>query len=711
MVRLRTPQVSTPDPASRRRGITGRLAHLGNGALKYPRAARPVAPGWRILVITTALLLSVVSWLPFPGSGGLRSLLINVLPGLALALWFGRLSWDRLAFLSLAFGQTFLTLVTFPAAWFGWFRIDLMWTTVWGLTIVSLGFSLWLERRSMDRIRFGPLPRSTVLGPSIVAVAGGGLTLGAASAVSTGPQPAGMALSAGPLWFIGATVVLFSLGWALVTRRTALAVPVLVTAGMVTCSQAVMYGQPTVTVAARHLGIVATLLDNGRLYPATDIYQTWAGLFSVTAFVIEPTGVDPYAYASAWGAIASMIMALGVRTLAGNFLSPARAWVAGLIFALASTLTTSFFAPQVSGFVLALAVLALLTGDFGVKSWVVWVTVLLVAVATSVTHQISPFLLGLALTALVITRILRPWWVPALAFVPATVWAISNRGVLDRYVSLDVVGRFFSNITPPERSIAPNGSSWVYLASFGLPAGLLLLIGVAAVFSWFLDRSRLSTALVVTAASPALLSVATNYGQEGVFRVALFALPWLATLVAALPGQLLPRKLTLTMVVIALPLVTAVQVVGLTGMDWVRVIRTDDRTAAAYFESRSADGSVAFTLGTAVATPSYSTPRQSGFFYIGRDDLLDKTTAYVNAGGPGYDPNADVEMLTAALVDQGYTEVWAVAGPMTGAYGQRYGLQTLDDYNALRNAWRSSPRWELVYESGDAQVYRMRSGD
>lgn len=48
---------------------------------------------------------------------------------------------------------------------------------------------------------------------------------------------------------------------------------------------------------------------------------------------------------------------------------------------------------------------------------------------------------------------------------------------------------------------------------------------------------------------------------------------------------------------------------------------------------------------------------------------------------------------------------------MTGAYGQRYGLQTLDDYNALRNAWRASPRWELVYESGDAQVYRMRSGD
>ena len=56
---------------------------------------------------------------------------------------------------------------------------------------------------------------------------------------------------------------------------------------------------------------------------------------------------------------------------------------------------------------------------------------------------------------------------------------------------------------------------------------LAVLAGLTFVNA-LIERNRTSWALVFAAISPPSLFVASDYGQEGVFRVALFALPWMA---------------------------------------------------------------------------------------------------------------------------------------------------------------------------------------
>ncbi|MDN5725857.1 MAG: hypothetical protein L0G99_08005, partial [Propionibacteriales bacterium] len=487
-----------------------------------------------VAVLSWALLAGALRLLGLPVGGWLLAIWLQAGPGLVLVAAVGVRMWHRIAFYGIAASQVLLVVLSFPPAYLTGQWYPRMATAA--LLVVTVTAAVFVLRRDWpDRARPGR-PRTRILLVAVLSIGGLAVSVLAAWVRRGIPQPGGMAMTAGPLWFVGAALVLASLGLALVRGRS-LALPVISSSSVVVLGQAVMYGQPTVTVAARHLGMVDSVFRFSGLRPDQDIYQTWAGMFTATALVLWLAGpaVSSFTYAAFWGALAAPVMVLGVRVVAGRLMSHRAAWLAAGVFGLGSSLTTSFFAPQVLAFVLCLAVLSLLLGvapEAPRLTVLRWGAVVALSGVIIVTHQISPYMLGFALGVLCLFRLVRPWWTPLVPLVPAAIWAIVNVEVLTRYVDPETFGRLLSNLTPPQHPDAPTGVALINRLTFMVPALALILIGILALFVLFRRHDRRSWGLAATAASPMLLAVGTNYGQEGVFRIALFSLPWLAMLCA-----------------------------------------------------------------------------------------------------------------------------------------------------------------------------------
>jgi hypothetical protein len=226
-------------------------------------------------------------------------------------------------------------------------------------------------------------------------------------------------------------------------------------------------------------------------------------------------------------------------------------------------------------------------------------------------------------------------------------------------------------------------------------------------------RSRLTLGLAATAASPVVLMAGTSYGNEGIFRVVLFALPWLAIL-ACLPPErrppLLPAGLRGPAFAVALTLLTVVNVIGLTGMDWARVIRPGDVTATAWVEREAPPGSLILSLGTDLTIPDDSSARYSETNWASRTSLTSPPdNPYPTTTGAAYDAKADLAGLTKRLTAQRATRYYAVAADSAGAYDERYGNQRYVDHQKLAAEIAASPRWRMVHDDPGIRVYQLRT--
>jgi hypothetical protein len=210
--------------------------------------------------------------------------------------------------------------------------------------------------------------------------------------------------------------------------------------------------------------------------------------------------------------------------------------------------------------------------------------------------------------------------------------------------------------------------------------------------------------------------VATNYGQEGIFRVVLFATPWIAILAAGLPapaGRLawagtavkrVMRPTTVKIVVAGagIAAMVAIGAFGQTALDWNRVMTRSESAATQYYDQTAPKGSVMLLTGSAIAVPSNTGARYFDVSYLTREYF-----------GPypdpvDYDANEDVSDLTRGLVSTfSATKYYALVAEPFGAYDERYGYQTDADYQELGTAMASSPYWKLVWSSGTTAMYEL----
>jgi hypothetical protein len=690
------------------------------------RAAPVTAPIDESLVRTLsgiAILIfggvaAIIAWqAPSGGLPGLWvTLALQLVPGAVIGLYF-HLRGVALALATIFGSAAALVLISLPMAWFGWWHVRPVATV---LLLATSSFGAVITSGDVGRIDRQAAPeiarriRLWTFGPGGLATIGFALALAAAK--DGLPQQWGAIVAGGPVCWLGLLFIVVSVAWAFGGGGGGPGWAVVLLSCVVQSVQAMTYRLPTVQVTARHVGIAESIIRYGKVFPENDIYQAWSGLFASAAFVKVASGWnDMLLYAAVWGAVAAAVMALAVRAVAGQFHGEKRAWSAALVFGLASSLNTTFFAPQMFGFIGAFIIIVLMLrmGDPRYGRYVISDGVVVIATAVAVTHQLSPYLAFLAVAALTFTRMITRWTAGLLLIVPAVLFAYLNLDVLGPYVSKGDLGKFLENLRPPTHSTsAALEPSLINRVTFDVPAAALAAIGILAlVVVWRHRKSKQILALAVAAASPIALFAGSNYGNEGIFRVALFALPWLAILVVYLlpePGR---RFWTLSLHpvrILAVMFLSMVQVIGCTGMDYSRVIRSDDVAAVTWIENTVPEGSYVFTLGTNLSEPLFVTGRL--LTYTSRETLLLNTpSAYPTTTGTAYDPKADLAMLTDAWASQsGGKKVYVLATDSMRVFDERYGQQLASDQMRLEAELRSGTvSWQVVYYEPGARVYEF----
>ncbi|WP_144765609.1 glycosyltransferase [Curtobacterium sp. 9128] len=550
------------------------------------------------------------------------------------------------------------------------------------------------------------------------------------------PVPAGLFGSLGPGLVVGMAIVVAAAVLALVRGR-GVAVPVVVLGGAVQLAQAIAYGMPTVMAAARHIGVLEYIRRYGGTNPAADIFQTWSGLFAGGAWVADVGGIANAMLIAAWvPVLLAFSTTIAVGVLAAHWLPGARRpWIAAFLTAMTGSLNTTYFSPQSTGVLLSIVVLVLATAPLRAAVATTAdgrsvaaprarrtglsriVAIAAISVVLAVTHQISPYLTVAALVVLVVFRLSRPWWTPVVVLVPAVVFAVMNGSVLDKFLSLAAVGRLLQNVQPPTHDMTVLPKPLVTRLAFDVPAAALVVLGLVALVTVLLRRDRLHVGLLVAAVSPISLLVATNYGQEGIFRVVLFATPWIAVLAAGLPmprGRLAwvgaavgramrPSGVRFAVAAVGVAALVAIGAFGQTALDWNRVMTRSQSAATQFYDSTAPKGSVMLLTGSANAVPSNTGARYFDVAYLSREAL----GPYPDPAG-AYDARSDVARVTRKLVDNWpATQYYALVAEPFGAYDERYGYQSDADYQQLAAAMASSPYWQRVWSSGTTAVYEL----
>ncbi|MFH8453610.1 glycosyltransferase [Streptomyces fungicidicus] len=320
-------------------------------------------------------------------------------------------------------------------------------------------------------------------------------------------------------------------------------------------TQAVLYPTPLYAWAWKHDGVVDHLLTAGGLQTADRVgdmavYDQWPGFFAAQAALVRLLGVESTAmYMAWWPLVSSLMLLLPLLLIYRTFTEdPRLIWTAVWLFYVANWVGQDYFSPQSVAFALHLGVLAVVLRRYGRshggrarQGQAVWTVVLSVlVVAMVISHQLTPGMLAVSLLALCLLRRSRDW-VPAVTTVVIFLaWCLTaalpflSAAMPDMIRSVgDVGGNVATGYGTTPTGTGAVATSW----AARLLSGTVMLLAVAGVWRQRVLRHR-ATPLLLIAAAPLPMIVASSYGSEMIFRVLMFMLPGAAFFAAA---ALLPR--------------------------------------------------------------------------------------------------------------------------------------------------------------------------
>ena len=330
---------------------------------------------------------------------------------------------------------------------------------------------------------------------------------------------------------------------------------------------------PRGEVAFRHLGIADALVSTQGIDPDIDAYFNWPGFFALLATVIKASGLAP-ASVALWAPVFNVglwLAALGVlaRSLTAD---PRRRWLVLWLFCLGNWQDQDYLSPQAFAFFLYLVVIALLLGPLAAQSGTfrgirpkdlaawwrtrtpsehrprhragAFVAALLLVTVICASHQLTPFMMLIAMAVLTLSG--RVWTarLPLITAVVLVLWlAYPASAYLIGHPPLEDAG-FQGAVTANivDRVTGTPGHSLVVKVRMVLTAVLWALAAAGAFRDW--RRKRLDSRIVLLAVTPLLLFPMQSYGGEMLIRVSLFALPFIALQAssALLPKEPLPTE-------------------------------------------------------------------------------------------------------------------------------------------------------------------------
>jgi hypothetical protein len=532
-------------------------------------------------------------------------------------------------------------------------------------------------------------------------------------AIATGhvvPGVGGFITVISPLWFAGVVLVLVGIVLARGKSEWYVIVALISLVCALTLTPALVYGMSRSQSASKHIEIIQQILRSHYLDRHAGIYDTYSGFFNGIAWLCDIGRIrDSAGLAAYWPLVMGLARLAALRFFFRRVISsPYRIWAATTLVVLVDSIGADYFSPQAVGYILALGVFGLAMGQSkpGLSERGRIGLLVFAGCALAVSHELSPFITAGVLVVLVVFGSVRPRWLPATLIVPAGGWAILNHGVLSGFVSLADLGNL-SNFVPPQTVTAPGLQrlSIVGDTSHALLAGLLALILLALAGLARTSRRRASWGFIISAGVGLLFIAINPYGNEGIFRSALFGIPWLAILATASVRARPPRWVSAAFLAITLGLLFTFLVSSF-GLDNADVIRSADLQAFRDYEARAPAG---YLLNL-----SYGDIPRDVTSTVAENRLLEWTQFVTPATFPANRPNAsDAVTLAARLARYGaghdgdrrqlYAE-WSTAGV---AWGVNYGLESRAHALAWRRVLARSPDWRVVYHADGTYLFSV----
>ena len=472
---------------------------------------------------------------------------------------------------------------------------------------------------------------------------------------------------------------------------------------------AVLYGTLRYSWSYKHVGIVDYILRTGAIDPAIEvggIYHNWPGFFAGSALLATTAGRPDALGIATWAPLAFNLLNLVVLryVFRGLTRNTRLVWLGLWIFFLITWVGQDYFAPQAMSYALYLACIGLLIRRSITRSMLAAFVVVVSVVAAS--HQITPMMLFIAVTALVLLRRTPGWYLPVIAAGATAAWgllAARSYTIPGLYELVEDLGRPVANANKTlDKAIVANAPQLMVV--WGGRAVVLISTAVALVGAWRSWRARgLGVTAVLLMALPATLVLVTGFGGEVLFRAFLFAAPFIAFLAAAacLPrdGRGFPVKnLVITSLVTAVLLPGFL--LGYYGKEQQNYFTPKEVQAVEWVNANARPGSL-------LVEGSRNYPTQfrnyDYFTYV----PIDREPA---------------ESYSVLLVDPAYRlEDWLSNPRYADAYvlitrSQKIAVDTqqsmpVGSLDKVESALRTSPAFRVAYDTGDAVVFVLTDPD
>ena len=601
----------------------------------------------------------------------------------------------------------------------------------------------------------GPDTRSAASGPAATSAAGAGRLLG--SRAGLGPEvverPSTRLLRrpmvtigvAALLWLVGVHGIdlraMSDLGLLSVLRPTAyVALGVLVVgvvanlagravsgrgaAANLVAALAMVHGTPAVIYAGlryswawKHVGIVDYVLRTKGVDPSIGrlaIYHQWPGFFSAAAFLTKAFGADNALTIASWAPLAFNLLNLLVLVFLFSALTDDRrvVWLAALLFFVTNWVGQDYFSPQALAFALHLGVIGLALHRFPFqqrdtvgRSWRAPATTLVallgvVAIATS--HQLTPVMSTLSLIAVALLRRARVWRLAILSGVVNLVWGLTYAR---RFMSGQVdalrarFGQVGANASGTFADTSLQSSGQALVSSVGRAGFVIiaLLAAVGFVRAWRLGRREWTPAILAGVPAGALLL--NDYGGEIVFRVVLFASPFLAFLAAGalVPGPGRPWSARRSVATIAaVGVLLTCFLFGYYGKDRQYSFSADEIAASGYVAAHAGPSTLLVTLNSNYPNliegyERFTTVQIQAEPEASRSRVLD-------------DP---ATTLAGWLADPRYTTTFLLVTRSQLLEIADTGDLPIADARRLADVLHGTATFERVFDTPDATVYRL----
>lgn len=509
----------------------------------------------------------------------------------------------------------------------------------------------------------------------------------------------GLLVSASPAY--GASILLAALGFVIAVRQRNVAAATAATIAMVIVQRlptSSTTDTPIFSWTYKHIGVIDYIQHEQALARGVDIYNGWPGLFAVTAWFSDVTGVAPIAIAHWFTVCFHLAFALMMYAVARAWgLDRMPAVTAVFLVMSLNWVAQDYFSPQATAILFSAAIF-ILVGLSRTTAVAVPLIIVLFA-AETITHQLTPYWVLLVMGVLVVSRKLKPWWIVIPLGVILIGFLFYNLDEASQYTlfSFDIAKNAKSNIS----TVGVIGQQVTSYGVRTLAVVMWLTTTLILLVRW--RRKQPFWALAVLALSPMAILGGQGYGGEAIFRVFLYSLLGCSLVLAPAVVTGLQRGMRrYVATALAVCMAVALSAQGYVG-GWFANIMPKDQVEASGTVLENAD----FPAYLTVAAPVW--PQRSTWRYVQYADFSehfdDPMIFNAKLVGSHFDTDADYEKLREALATRKDASTYLVFTEQMRLYAWYFGILPLDAFTNLRDRLDHDPDWELIYNANGVAVY------